>query len=268
MEQSMRTILVGDCAIEHLYEMTDPDAPTEVEFESQVVQALTCIYANYHCIVFGGSFELENRTCKPDLALVANDFSHWFVIEVELVSHSFEQHVLPQVVAFRYGDPQLDCISVLSRELEKPPERVKTLLDHVPRSVVVVANKREPQWQIALRAHDIQFLAISKFQSRFGVPAFEVDGTLEVLQESLGFAVYSATDRSLRFPKTVRLPSGAIQINDPAGSRSSWTVTRDDHCAWVTKDVGSASIAEGSYIQVVRTIDGRISLRRPSRDFH
>jgi hypothetical protein len=42
--------------------------------ESQIIQALSCIYPNYHCIVFGGGFKYDDATSKPDLALVARDF--------------------------------------------------------------------------------------------------------------------------------------------------------------------------------------------------
>src|SRR5262245_59330266 len=108
--------------------MADPDAPTEAEFEYRVVKALACLYQKYSCIVFGGTFYFEQRRYRPDLALVAKDFSHWFVIEVELVTHSLEGHVLPQVRAFRYGEPLGDCISVLSREPGIGASQAETLL--------------------------------------------------------------------------------------------------------------------------------------------
>jgi hypothetical protein len=113
----MRTILVGDCAADRLYQLSDPDALTEPEFEYAVARALTCIYQNFRCIVFGGSFHYLDRTHKPDLALVAKDFSHWFIIEVELISHSLDLHVLPQIRTFSYGVPAADCISILSKQL-------------------------------------------------------------------------------------------------------------------------------------------------------
>src|ERR1700730_17442443 len=102
----MRTIMVGDCHVDRVYRQSDPDAPSESEFEFCVARALSCVYPDFRCVVFNGSFRYDDRTYRPDLALVANDFSHWFLIEVELVSHSFEGHVLPQVQAFRYGTPE------------------------------------------------------------------------------------------------------------------------------------------------------------------
>ena len=151
----MRTILFGDCAAEQLYQMSDPDAPSESELEYKTVKVLSCVYPDFYCVLFGGGFKYDNRLCRPDLALVARDFSHWFIIEVELVSHSFDGHVLPQAKAFRYGAPQADCVNILARELDISTEQSRTLVEHVPRSIAVVANKPERHWEIALRSHEI-----------------------------------------------------------------------------------------------------------------
>jgi hypothetical protein len=259
----MRTILVSECATGSLYQLTDPDAPNEMEFQSWVVKALSCVYPKYMCVLFDGAFAYDDRSYRPDLALVARDFSHWFVIEVELVSHSFEKHVLPQVRAFCYGAPAPDCVSILARELDVAPAQARTLVGFVPRAVAVIANKRESHWEIALRAHNIQLLAVSVFRSEKGVDAVEVDGVLEVFAKSLGFGTYSVADRSLRFPKTLRLDAGLVEINDPGGSLAFWTVTPTKDATWVTKDIGFPDIEDGTYVQLIRTVDGHLSLRRP-----
>src|SRR5712691_2053095 len=112
----MKIILIGDCAPDRIYRMSDPYAPYENEFELAVAKILSCIYSTYHCVMFSGGFLYGDRLYRPDLALVSKDLSHWFVLEVELVSHSLERHVLPQALAFRYGDPQQDCVTLLARE--------------------------------------------------------------------------------------------------------------------------------------------------------
>jgi hypothetical protein len=124
-------------------------------------------------------------------------------------------------------------------------------------------DKRDSRWEIALASHNVQLLAVSSFRSGVGVDAIEVDGNLEVLEESLGFGTYSAVDRSLRFPRFSKFPAGTIQINDPSGSLSLWSVTRDENFTWVTKNIGVPDIPHDARVQVVRTVDGRFSLRRP-----
>lgn len=259
----MRTLVVGECAPEHSYDITDPDERTESAFEYAVARAVPCVYRDYQCIVFTGGFRYDNEVFRPDLALVAKDRSHWFIVEVELVSHSLDRHVLPQVRAFRYGVPEPDCVTILARELEIDKAQAKTMLDFIPRSVAVVANRRIEEWEVSLRALTVQLLTVSVFRSNGGVEAVEVDGTLEVVSKSLGFGRYSAIDRSLVFPKSVEIPRGKIQINDPTGAPSRWTVADQGDVAWVTKDLGVPDIDHDAFVQLIRTVDGRVSMRRP-----
>jgi hypothetical protein len=257
----MTTILVGECAKNNLFEIWDADAADETEFELIVAKALMCIYPAYYCFPFGGTFKLEDNISRPDIALVAKDMSHWFVIEVELISHSLDGHVLPQIRTFRYGDPQPDCISVLCRELAMDSSRIKTFLKTVPRTVAVIANKRHRDWEIALRSLEVQLLTVSAFNSPAGVRAVEVDGRLIAQQEHL-VGQYVATDRSLRFHKGVQLPDGEIMVDDFMGTGSVWTVTRDLSSAWVTKNQGTPDLVNGSYVQMIRVFGGRFSIKR------
>lgn len=259
----MTTILVGECAPNNLFELWDPDATSEAEFEFTVGKALMCVYPNYYYCILGGSFRLDEQTFRPDLAMVAKDFSHWFVIEIELTSHSFDNHVLPQARAFRYGEPLDDCISALAKGTGQTPSQIRTLLRVVPRSVAVIANKPNRDWEMVLRSHQIQFLSGSVYRSPSGQQAVEISGRLEVMQENIGFGVFLATDRTLRFHKAVRLPEGEIQISDPDGGTGLWVVTRDEAYVWVTKAVGAPDLMDGSQVQLIRAIGGRLSIRRP-----
>jgi hypothetical protein len=260
----MRRVVVGECDQTRLLQLTDPDVPSEAEFEHSVARALACFYPNYDCIVFSGSFRLNDEVYRPDLALVAKNYSHWFVIEVELASHSFTRHILPQVRAFRYGQPLNDVPEQLARELKITTAKAATLTHLVPRTVAVVANKRVGTWDIELRSHDIHLLIVSSFNSASGVEALELDGDLLPPIESLGFGAYSATDRSMRFPSSVRLPDGRIQIHDLDGTPGIWNVSRDGSTAWITKNMGMPSIPHESFVQLLRTVDGKITLRCPT----
>lgn len=264
MGAHVKTLVIGACAPDRVYRMKDPDAPYESEFEAATIKVLSCLYPNYRCIVFGGAFDYEGRISRPDLALVARDYSHWFIIEVELVSHSLDGHVLPQVISFRYGTPQQDCARILERELQITHSQARTLVEHVPRSVVVVANRRDAEWEASLAAHKIQFGVVSLFLTIDGTEAIEWDGSLTVLEESLGFGWYSATDRSLRFPTQVALPDGTIQIADVSGSPGTWLVTRDQRFAWITKERGTPAIMDGASVQLRRSYDGTIALKFPA----
>jgi hypothetical protein len=188
-------------------------------------------------------------------------YSHWFIIEVELTSHSLTRHVLPQIRAFQYGTPEPDCVTVLARETKLPAEQIKTFLSIVPRSVAVIANKRNRDWEIALESHQVQYLTVSAYRSSKGVEAIEIDGRLSVLKEHLGYGVFFATDRTLRFPKTVNLPDGEVMIDDVHGVSSMWFVSRDAQYAWITRRIGTPDLQNEATIQLTREHGGRISIR-------
>lgn len=258
----MKTLMFGECASERTFGLRDPNFPSETEFEYLAAKAITCAYPGYRCVTFGGAFVFEGRTSRPDLALIAHDFSHWFVIEVELVTHSLTLHVLPQLRAFRYGEPQADCASILSRRLDISTSRAQTLVQHVPRSVVVVANKRNSEWQMALRGLDVLMLIVSVYDSNQGQVAFEIEGALERSQQNIGFGEYSATDRSIRFHRGTALPLGRVQISDSDGAPSWWIITEGPEAIWMTKEAGVLDVQNGAFVQMIRTMEGRLVLRR------
>src|ERR1700723_1024466 len=91
-----------ECRKENVFRQLGPTAFSEIEFEAEVVRALTCLLPNYFCGVFAGSFLLDDERRSADLALIHKTLSHWFVVEVELASHSLSAHVLPQVRCLRF----------------------------------------------------------------------------------------------------------------------------------------------------------------------
>jgi hypothetical protein len=258
----MRKLLTGECNDDNIFQLVDPTAFLEIDFEAEVVKALTCLFPEYWCGAFAGTFLLEGERRSADLVLVHKSLSHWFVVEVELAGHSLEQHVLPQVRCFRYGDPEQSCIASLLKAFPSlGHEQARALLKYVPRYVAVVGNMPDPEWATALRALEVQYLTVSVYRDRNGRSAHEVEGRLVARTESLGFARFSAIDNCLRINKGCGLPIGTVQIIDQFGNPAAWTIREAAGVLWISKDRGPALLSHESYVQIVRTYDGRISLR-------
>jgi len=261
----MKKLMTGECHEDNVFHLVDPTLFIESDFEAEVVKALTCLLPDYLCGVFAGAFILEGERRIADLALIHKSLSHWFVVEVELAGHSLEQHVLPQVRCFRYGESELSCVTSLVngfRELDV--KQAEMLLRYVPRYVAVVGNLSDPIWKAALQAVDAQYMTVSVYRDHQGRTAHEVEGRLAVRAESLGFAQYSAIDNCLRIPKSSRLPVGNIQIMDQFGNVGDWTIRETAGVLWIYKNYGPALIPHDSYVQIIRTLEGRISLRPSS----
>lgn len=257
----MKTLVVGECSADNLFQMEEPSSlGTEDEFTVSSLRALACVFRAYQCVRFTGTFEFEGVAARPDLALVARDLSHWFVVEVELVSHSLEGHVLPQVRVFRYGEPAPDCCAPLQAALGVAPGQAQTFLQYVPRAVVVVANERRMDWEKALLGLDAQLVTVARF-SGSARQAFEVDGQLRIAKESVGFGTYSATDRAIRMSARAGLAAGEIQMDDPAGFSVVWTCQPDGESLWVTRKSGEIDLPDRTIVQVLRTYQNRLALR-------
>ena len=244
------------------FTLVDPTAFSEDEFELHVRNALNSVYSEYYCIPFKAEFEFVDGVKIADLALIHKQFTHWFILEVELLSHSLHGHVLPQVRCFQYGKPRNSCISAMLTSLPgMERNQVITLLHLVPRSVAVIVNIADAGWVSALRAVEVQCLAVSLFKAEDGTYALETDGTLNVPLRSLGFFPYSAVNRSLRLTYPCDLAEGELLIQSPNGTEGTWTVRCGDEEVWVTKTIGDPGILDESVLQVIRTTTGKIVLR-------
>jgi hypothetical protein len=244
-----------------LFVAKDPDGFLEVEFEALVLRALAGIYRDYRCIVFGGSFQWESVIKRPDLALVARDFSHWFVLEVELLTHSLEKHVLPQLRTLRYGEPCIECIGILARELGIDRGQAETLLRRVPYGVAVIANGVDPIWDTSLKAIRTQLLTLHVYADKYGAEAFELSGALSIMRRSLAFGMYYANSGLIKLPRDTQIATGEIQIEDENGAISSWFAIKDDRNIWIEKSKGKPNIPDAHYVQLLQTIDNRIVIR-------
>ncbi len=257
----MKIFIGGNCSSDAAFNLLDPSAFTEGEFEAHAVKALVCGFPDYRCIPFRADFSFENQIRRSDLALVHKSFSHWFVVEVELLSHSLMGHVVPQVRCFRYGDPMSSSAALLSEAIpEMDYARAVSFLQFIPRSVVVVANRSSVEWSACFRGLDVQMLTVSVYRRADGQIAHEIDGSLFVLKENLGFFRYSAIDRSLRLPLTFTETEGQIQIEDPFGVTGAWIVSRTEEAVWLTKEMGDPGLPHNEMLQVLRTSTGKLKL--------
>lgn len=258
-------IVLSSSGSNHLFQKVDLTELPEKDFQQLAKGALSLAYPNYTCIDFHGSFELEGRRFQPDMALIAKDFSHWFAIEVELSGHSLTSHVLPQVRAFSFGQPQSDCADQLARGLKIDIQKAHTIAQLVPYSVAVVVDDWKQEWFSQLSGVRSQLIEIGAYRADSSTEqiAFSLRGRLHVADTSLGFGTYYETDNSLQFAKSAPFPSGDIQIVDSAGRASNWTVRKTQDTTWLTCLGKPPALRDRDYVQIRKTIDGHFVLVIP-----
>jgi hypothetical protein len=260
----MSIFLAGDDGTNNYFELVDPASYSEAEYEIQVVKALRRVYPNHYCFPFRGSFALNGQRRIADLAMVHKNYTHWFVIEVELISHSLENHVLPQVQCFSFGEAEDSCIATICTNLKGiKVHEAAALLRFVPSAVAVVVNRFDQEWASCLKALNVQLITLEIYKSADDRLGHKLNGTLQVVQESLGFHQYSAVDRAFRMPASARMPEGLVQFVEPSGVLANWHVRRSNDLLWVSKERGDPALPHDGYLQVLRTYEGKLTLRLP-----
>ena len=82
-----------------------PWVPTlESEFEAQVLRVSKELMpgfamANWKPLIK----DWHGHGARPDLAMLSHDLESWYVVEVELASHSISTHIAPQLETLRHG---------------------------------------------------------------------------------------------------------------------------------------------------------------------
>ena len=129
-----------------------------------------------------------------------------------------------------------------------------------------MANKRLSDWERALRSVDVELLSVSLYRaSSTGVHAYEVDGALSISISSVGFGRYSAIDRAIVFPRAINLLAGQVQIIDEHDGPGIWKVVQARNATWVVKEAGDPGYGDGVTVQLLKTLDGQLSMRRERR---
>lgn len=83
----------------------EPRVPaSESDFEAQVLRVASKIMPNFNAASWKPLVkDRHGHGAKPDLAMISRDLENWYVIEVELASHSIPQHIAPQLETLANG---------------------------------------------------------------------------------------------------------------------------------------------------------------------
>ncbi len=99
----------------------------ERDFEAQVLRVINHIMPNYKAAGWKPLVkDWHGHGAKPDIAIISNDLEDWYVVEVELASHSVSGHIAPQLETL--GNGIYDRLLVPSLQRAFPDVGVDTLI--------------------------------------------------------------------------------------------------------------------------------------------
>ena len=152
------------------YDELGPGSLFEAEFERVVIQYLESICPGFVPVPFKITVTATHGAARADLALVQSNYLAWWVVEVELTSHSLQGHVLPQVETLAdaaYGRREADYLASQSERLDRRKIR-DMILGEQPR-VLVIANSRKEGWEEPLRRLGARLGVFQLFRSDRGI---------------------------------------------------------------------------------------------------
>ncbi len=119
--------------VENPPRMFRPRTPsTEIQFEEQVLRVASELMPSYKIANWKPLVrDWHGHGAKPDLAMVSHDLDHWYVIEVELASHSISGHIAPQLETL--GNGVYDSSLLPSLQKSFPSEDIESLAQLVRR---------------------------------------------------------------------------------------------------------------------------------------
>lgn len=246
------------------FDEISPNALTEAEFESLLVSNSEVIRSGTVIVPFKKTVHAGETSARADLAMIAEDYRHWVVVEVEVSRHDLYAHVIPQVRALREGNyTQAHVSYLLSKNPGFNANKLADMLRGDPPAVLVLVNKPDEEWRRELRRYGAHIMVFEIYRSTSNRHIFAIDGepprlSHNVLTE-LSFGLLPrclavASPAALGFNTGVRVP---ILVEDQI---TYWERFQTATGVYLTP-VGSMPINPGQKYALVQIESGQYAIR-------
>lgn len=246
------------------FDEISPNALSETEFESLLISNAKIIRSGSVIVPFKKTVYAGESSARADLAMIAEDYRHWVVVEIEMSRHDLYAHVLPQVRTLREGSYTQHHVSyLLSKNPAFDPDKLSDMLRGDPPGLLVLVNKSDDEWRRELRRYGAHMMAFEIFRSPSNRHIFVIDGepprlAHNVLTE-LSFGLLPrclavASPAALGFNPGVRVP---ILVEDQI---TYWERFHTATGVYLTP-VGSMPISPGQKYALVQIENGQYAIR-------
>jgi hypothetical protein len=152
---------------------------SEEDLERSIIHNLELIFPQFIAIPFKKDLRdsVNNRTKRADLALIKNDCTEWFVIEVELGGHGIT-HVVEQIESFKncnYNKEHAEYIYE-KRKDKLDLGSLKQLIPTIPPKLMVIVNQPKPEWENYLSLYDCIVCVFQIYLNQDNQPIYRLNG--------------------------------------------------------------------------------------------
>ena len=253
------------------YEEISPTGVYETVYEGMVKAHAPNLWPRFQGVHFKANVYAGAEGVAADFALVERNYTEWWIVEVELAHHSFENHVLPQtrkLAEAKYGEDEAVKLCEACPKLDL--SKVKSMLkEHQPR-VLVVVNKPRLDWIKPLAKHEAALAVFEIFQSDDNKRLFRVNG-----EHPIGPAEVISICRFDNFmrrwllvetPAGLRVPHGhkiTIVFNDHI---TEWERCADSGKVWLYPPNGPNPLSDKFDYELIRRGDAQFMFREIPRN--
>lgn len=159
------------------FDEISPTALAEAEFEDLLIQNADIIRGDSVIVPFKKTVYSSEGSARPDLAMVATDYRHWVVVEVEMLRHDLYGHVIPQIRTFREASYTQEYVTYIHKKCPALDiEKLGEMLRGDPPDVLVIANKPDVEWRKEIRRYGAYMMVFEIFRSVLNRTIFVIDG--------------------------------------------------------------------------------------------
>ena len=182
----------------------------ETEYEAKFKQHVREVFPDYFVITIKDTINsIGRKSRKPDLVLIKNDLSEWWLVEVELEAHRLS-HVLNQVRVF--ANPDFNHITFGKKLKDRIDEEIQghaytqqDLQDLVLKAslnVLVVVDEYIDKWKKSLQMEGVKLCIFQVFKNTRAGEAYRIDGE------------YPRTLRKVTFCSSYRRDPHAYELHE------------------------------------------------------
>jgi hypothetical protein len=161
------------------FDAVPPGSTYEAEFESLIQTQSESLFPGFLCARFDPLMTSALGNVQPDLILVDQDYRSWYIVEVELSSHSITRHVKPQIEKIQLAMLDQSHADWLTRRDQRFDNmRLARLMQDVPHGTVLLVNAPTPHWDDALASlAGVHRAVVEVYRSRRNRTILRVNGS-------------------------------------------------------------------------------------------
>ena len=172
------------------FEPREPNS--EKEFEEQVLRVAGVLMPNFEVASWKPLIrDRHGHGARPDLAMVSHDLEIWYVIEVELASHSIRGHIAPQLETLGNGVYDSSLVRSLSNSFPSKDVEALTRMVHREPGLLCIVNEYTDRIGRTCRDTGFEMVVLEPYFGVAGGYAILVEKLPNELSREIAPSVYS-----------------------------------------------------------------------------